>query len=514
LSIYKKYFSTANDAELEPTRQDLLQLILVTSSVLGGIALLAYGWVAYQGNGLADLVPHTVVYGTLLFLTINKNIPFRTRAFTAMFGVYALSVAEFRNNGLNGDGRILMLTMVALTSYLMGLRWGVTAFIVSLMTQIFLGIAIPLHWIPMPVLNELDVTTNVAAWQLSTLMFVILISVLVIGVYRIISHLAASLDRQRALTVQLNQERDTLQIRVDEQTADLRKEIAERARIEGDLRASEEQFRMLFESAVIPIILLRGFQFDLVNRAFLRLVGATSSNMLQGRSVLDFTAPEKREELREVFQSYLRGEDVPDVYETVGIRLDGSPFPCDLTATKLGLPGDPATLVYLTDITERKQAAERMQYLSTHDSLTDTYNRAYFEQILRGGLKAVVQPVSMLMMDVNGLKLVNDTWGHSAGDVLLRDAATILTRAMRGEDIIARIGGDEFVVIMPGTDQAASDKVIERIRHAIHQFNASHPDHHPISLAIGTATVDLNEAMMDVLKRADQAMYANKREQR
>jgi diguanylate cyclase (GGDEF)-like protein len=152
--------------------------------------------------------------------------------------------------------------------------------------------------------------------------------------------------------------------------------------------------------------------------------------------------------------------------------------------------------------------------LSIHDPLTDLYNRAYFEQILRDGLKAVDQPVSMLMLDVNGLKMVNDTWGHSAGDVLLRDTATILTRAMRGEDIIARIGGDEFVVIMPGTDRAASDKVIERIRHAIQQFNGTHPDHQPISLAVGSATVDLNEALMEVLKRADQAMYDNKREQR
>lgn len=360
MNIFKNYFTSVNDAELEPTRQDFLQLVLITSSVLGGIALLAYGWVVYQENSLGILIPHTAVYGLVLFLTFNKRIPFRMRSFLGLLGVYALAIAEFLNNGLNGDGRILMLTLVSLASYIKGLRWGAIAFIASLAVQLFLGFAIPNGWVPMPILDEQDITANSIAWHVSTMMFVILTSVLIIGVYRIISHLAISLDRQRGLTEQLNQERDTLQVRVDEQTADLRKEIAERVRIEGDLRASEEQFRMLFESAVIPIILLRGFTFELVNRAFLRLVGAPKSNLLQGRSVLDFVAPEKRAELQDVFESYLRGEEVPDVYETVGIRLDRSPFPCELTATRLRLAGEPATLVYLTDITERKQAAERM----------------------------------------------------------------------------------------------------------------------------------------------------------
>jgi diguanylate cyclase (GGDEF)-like protein/PAS domain S-box-containing protein len=289
-------------------------------------------------------------------------------------------------------------------------------------------------------------------------------------------------------------------------------EIAERLRIEGDLRASEKQFRMLFESSVVPILLLRGDKYELVNSAYLRLVGARDASEILGRPFLEFTAPEESENAQKVFRSFLAGESLPEIYESVGLRLDGSTFPCEVSAAQLQLPGEPATLVYLMDITDRKISAERLQFLSTHDSLTGLYNRAYFDQILDQEANQPTQPLSMLVLDVNELKRVNDTWGHAVGDVLLKNIANVLQRAMRGEDIVARIGGDEFVVVMPSTDREAAGKVVARIQAAILSHNESHTDHPPISIAIGCATVNTNEALVDAMKRADEAMYVHKRE--
>ena len=168
MNVFRRYDTDVNNAELEPIRRDLLQLILVTASVLGGIALVIYALFAYQVNGLTDLIPHTLTYLLIVFVTINVKLPYPTRVFTTMLAVFVLAVVEFVNNGLNGDGRILMLTFVALTSYFSGLHWGGIAFLLSLVAQFILGFAIPLAWIPRPVLDELDLSTNIAAWQLST----------------------------------------------------------------------------------------------------------------------------------------------------------------------------------------------------------------------------------------------------------------------------------------------------------------------------------------------------------
>ncbi len=273
LAVIRGYFSNDDDEVLQPIRKDLLQLILITASILGGIALLTYAIIAYRVQGLSDLIPHTLAYLLIVFVTINTRLPYRLRVLASLLGVYFLSVAEFANNGLNGDGRILMLTFVALSVYFSGIFWGFIAFVISLFTQMFLSFAVPLGWIPRPVLNELDLTSNISAWQVSTLMFMIITSIMIGGGYLIISRLAHSLSRQRVLADELNRERESLQNRVNEQTMDLRREINERIRIEGDLQASETQFRMLFESSVVPIILLRADKFELVNPAYLRLVG-------------------------------------------------------------------------------------------------------------------------------------------------------------------------------------------------------------------------------------------------
>jgi diguanylate cyclase (GGDEF)-like protein len=112
-------------------------------------------------------------------------------------------------------------------------------------------------------------------------------------------------------------------------------------------------------------------------------------------------------------------------------------------------------------------------------------------------------------VDVDGLKQVNDRWGHAAGDELLQKTAQVLRLAFRNEDVIARVGGDEFVVLLPAVDAAAAEKALLRIRSQIAAYNQAAADL-TVSLSLGAATGDRGNALVEILREADQNMYRDK----
>ena len=165
----------------------------------------------------------------------------------------------------------------------------------------------------------------------------------------------------------------------------------------------------------------------------------------------------------------------------------------------------------LRDISERKKYEEQLKYLSLHDQLTGLYNRAYLENELQRLQHSRDFPISIICMDLDGLKLVNDTLGHDHGDTHLRDCAQLLQESFRAADIVARFGGDEFVALLPRTNQKAGEKLIDRIRSRIDEFNQEKSREIPLSLSIGVACAkESNGDLLDVFKQADDLMYRDK----
>lgn len=163
-----------------------------------------------------------------------------------------------------------------------------------------------------------------------------------------------------------------------------------------------------------------------------------------------------------------------------------------------------------TDISERKAYEEQLKHLSLHDQLTGLYNRNFFETQIKVIEKSKRYPISLIIFDVDGLKLVNDTLGHSQGDQLLQLAADIISRSLRGSDFLARIGGDEFVAILPETDEETARKIVKRIRENIAKANEEKRPF-PVSISIGTATAFNHEtSLQETLKKADERMYHEK----
>ncbi len=160
------------------------------------------------------------------------------------------------------------------------------------------------------------------------------------------------------------------------------------------------------------------------------------------------------------------------------------------------------------NVKKKQEKDEEVRYLSYHDSLTGLYNRAYLEYKMEDLDTEEHLPISVVMLDFNGLKLVNDTYGHSAGDELLKNGAALLKRVCREADILARWGGDEFVILLPGTEASAAHIITERI---IEECRKTYDDALPISMALGAVTKgNPGEDLFAYLKEAEDRMYNHK----
>lgn len=169
------------------------------------------------------------------------------------------------------------------------------------------------------------------------------------------------------------------------------------------------------------------------------------------------------------------------------------------------------TVVLIEDITERKKTEEQFRHMSFHDILTGLYNRTYLENEMSRIATGRSDPVGFISIDVDGLKLVNDNFGHSAGDALLVTVSQIIKKCFRESDIIVRMGGDEFAILMPSSEERIVQKACEKIHNKIKKYNQGNKEK-PISLSIGWSVGKLwnNNHAIEIIKQADQRMYAEK----
>jgi diguanylate cyclase (GGDEF)-like protein len=244
-----------------------------------------------------------------------------------------------------------------------------------------------------------------------------------------------------------------------------------------------------------------------VNQRTLELFGAESKEALfagLGRVFRDEMRRHFSGELLDMWNGKTR-------YAREGINYSLAGEPIDIQLDWRLMPGHENdfawVLVAIQDITARKKAEEYLRYLGTHDVMTGLFNRAYFEEHLVGIEET--QEISFVMADLDGLKKVNDSLGHQAGDKFIRRAAEVLKSSVDGEPLIARIGGDEFAALLPDHGEEEAAMVLERIRSLI-PLNNKYYQGPVLNISLGAATRIRGEPLEKTLLRADHAMYEDK----
>lgn len=248
-----------------------------------------------------------------------------------------------------------------------------------------------------------------------------------------------------------------------------------------------------------------------VNQKTLQLFGAESKEHLIANLPRIF-----RDEMEEHFANELidlwNGKLS---YEREGVNYSLSGEPINILLNFKIMPGYEDdfgwALVSIQDISARKKAEEYLHYLGTHDVMTGLFNRAYFEETIQKLELSRKDPVGVIILDLNYLKKTNDTLGHQAGDKLIRRLAEVMIAAFNNGQIAARIGGDEFAVILPRTEESEMVDFIKQI-HALIEINNKYYREPILSISAGFATSSPGMSLERVIQLADDAMYRSKAE--
>lgn len=247
-----------------------------------------------------------------------------------------------------------------------------------------------------------------------------------------------------------------------------------------------------------------------VNRQTLTMFAAQSQEELVGKLGSVF-----RDEMHNSFSEQLidlwDGKTM-QLREVVNYSLSGELINVHMQFAVLpGHEGDwSLVLVSLIDITARKKAEAYLEYLGKHDALTKLRNRAFYVDELNRISRKGPWPMTVIAMDLNGLKRINDEHGHAAGDAVLRRAGEVLSSATAGYPYcVARIGGDEFIALLPGCDERVAAGLQERIHSLIELNNQFYPGQ-SLNMAMGSASCASAVQVEAALHAADQAMFANK----
>jgi diguanylate cyclase (GGDEF)-like protein/PAS domain S-box-containing protein len=272
--------------------------------------------------------------------------------------------------------------------------------------------------------------------------------------------------------------------------------------------------RALLDALPEPVLIVAGeASIVFVNRAATDLLRADRSRWT-GRSVRELVpAGASRHPLLELDGAMRTTSVIARATEVCAVRAAEGEVAVELTIARWRRDGEELLLVCMHDARPRREVEQRLYYASTHDALTGRCNRAYVEE-KRAEIERDPRPFAVVIADVDGLKIVNDRYGHEQGDALIMAAADAMSAGAEEGDVVVRLGGDEFALLLLNADETKLERAMDAIRRWVADRAASmqqRGDASPaLSLSVGGALRAGDEALAKVMRLADERMYRDK----
>ncbi len=295
-----------------------------------------------------------------------------------------------------------------------------------------------------------------------------------------------------------------------------REDMARRIKAENALRDNEKRFRALAETAGDAIISINSSGGIIYWNSAAENIFGYSAKEVMNKSVMIIMPERYHKAHLEGFRQANQAEELSSTgktHEITGVKKNGAEFPVEFTVSMWRLGKENYFTAIIRDISARKYAEQVLKELAEIDALTKVYNRRMIFSLLETELNRVKrydERLSLLMFDIDYFKKVNDTYGHAAGDSVLRTIADMVKGTVRKADMVARYGGEEFLILLSETDIEGAQSIAEKIRTVIggHQFEKVAGK---VTVSIGVTVLKEDDTIDSILKRVDTALYKAKK---
>ncbi|OES45499.1 sensor domain-containing diguanylate cyclase [Domibacillus iocasae] len=281
------------------------------------------------------------------------------------------------------------------------------------------------------------------------------------------------------------------------------------------IKESEERYRQLVELSPIAIGIHKSGVFTYINPAGMKILGANALEEVVGQNPLSFIHPSYHEIVKERLKMMFENKTPAAPLEEKMMRVDGKIVDVEIMGLPITIHGQDHVQVFFQDISERKKLEEMMYHFAYHDTLTGLPNRRLFEEHLqRAVLDKPAEPkvTAVMFIDLDGFKQVNDLYGHDAGDTLLNMIAEKLTIAVRKSDVVARLAGDEFTILLTDIEKRDVIGIAKRILDMLGLPFSIKNKSIRITPSIGISFhLHEREDGHSLIRKADTAMYQAKR---
>ncbi|RQD68866.1 MAG: sensor domain-containing diguanylate cyclase [Halanaerobium sp. MSAO_Bac5] len=269
------------------------------------------------------------------------------------------------------------------------------------------------------------------------------------------------------------------------------------------------EFRKLLDKLPIGVVLINlDEEIIYANEAAAKITGYTLKEIdnLNQWYIKMFQDEEKITTVKKNFQKKLAGTLEKD-YFTIKTKT-GQNKHIDFSLKKIN---SDYILISFLDVTEKIEYRKEIEYLSFHDELTGLYNRRFFNAEFDRLNNSRQYPISIIVADLNNLKEINDNYGHKIGDKFIKKSADLLENSLRDEDILARVGGDEFMILLPKTNHDEVEIIVNRIKEKFRLINSKDVLSWKLNISLGVSTANSKAEDLNVhIAKADKKMYRNK----